>query len=232
LGNCGGILSNGPLTIVGSTITENSSDVGGGVCGGTSTLILESSITANEAQFGGGGGIIAPFLTSGSLLVQNSTIARNTAKGTSGVATSQGTFINSTIADNVSDPGPGAGIGAGGAGVTVVNTIVARNQTLSASGTASVPSDCAGKLTSFGNNLIGDPTGCTITLLPSDLTGDHGLGGFKDNGRPGNGHFPLSPTSQAVDAGNDAMCPRVDQLGRQRIGPCDVGAIRFEKGGK
>ncbi len=52
-------------------------------------------------------------------------------------------------------------------------------------------SDCFGPATSFGNNLIGDPSGCTMTLQPTDLTGDPGLGPFTDNGTPGNGHFPL-----------------------------------------
>jgi hypothetical protein len=33
--------------------------------------------------------------------------------------------------------------------------------------------------------------------------------------------------SQAIDAGSDAVCPRTDQLGRLRIGPCDIGAIAF-----
>ena len=87
--------------------------------------------------------------------------------------------------------------------------------------------DCIGPVTTLGHNLIGNPTGCTITLLPSDLTGDPGFGPFTDNGRPGNGHFPLLPTSQARDAGNDAVCPRTDQLGRRRLGPCDMGAIEF-----
>ena len=72
-----------------------------------------------------------------------------------------------------------------------------------------------GVVTSLGHNLIGDPTGCTITLQPSDLTGDPGLDAFTDNGRPGNGHFPLLPTSQAIDAGSDAVCPRTDQLGQR-----------------
>src|SRR5215813_937900 len=77
---------------------------------------------------------------------------------------------------------------------------------------------------------IGDPTGCIITLQPHDLTGDPGLATFTDNGRPGNGHFPLLPTSQAIDAGSDAVCPRRDQLGQRRIGRCDIGAIRFLDG--
>jgi hypothetical protein len=55
------------------------------------------------------------------------------------------------------------------------------------------------------------------------------LDAFTDNGRPGTGHFPLLPTSQAIEAGNDALCPRTDQLGRRRIGPCDIGAIEFRE---
>jgi len=88
-------------------------------------------------------------------------------------------------------------------------------------------SDCFGPATSFGNNLIGDPSGCTMTLQPTDLTGDPGLGPFTDNGTPGNGHFPLLPGSQAIDAGNEAVCPRRAQLGERRIRPCDIGSIAF-----
>jgi hypothetical protein len=82
-------------------------------------------------------------------------------------------------------------------------------------------------VTSLGHNLIGDPTGCAITLQPADLTGDPGLGTFTDNGTPGNGHIPLQRGSPAIDAGNNAFCPPTDQLGRRRIGPCDIGAMRF-----
>jgi hypothetical protein len=53
-------------------------------------------------------------------------------------------------------------------------------------------------------------------------------------GTPGNGHFPLLPTSQAIDAGNAAVCPRRDQLGHRRVNirgvgtsRCDIGAIEF-----
>jgi hypothetical protein len=105
----------------------------------------------------------------------------------------------------------------------MMNTILARNGT-------GLGSDCRGTVTSLGTNLIGDPTGCTITLQPSDLTGDPGLATFTDDGTPGNGHVPLLPTSQAIDAGNDALCPRVDQLGQRRIGRCAIGAIRFLDG--
>jgi hypothetical protein len=110
--------------------------------------------------------------------------------------------------------------------VTLVNTILAGNL-----------EDCISQpapFTSLGHNLIGNPAGCTITLQASDLTGDPGLDAFTDNGRPGHGHFPLLTTSQAIDAGNDAVCPRQDQLGQRRVNIrkvgtsiCDIGAIEF-----
>src|SRR5262249_28067498 len=107
--------------------------------------------------------------------------------------------------------------------VQLQNTILARNRSL----VAMEGPDCFGPLTSLGTNLLGDPTGCTITLQPTDRTGAPGLDTFKDNGRPGHRHFPLLPDSPAIDAGNDAVCPRRDQLGRRRVGPCDIGAIEF-----
>ena len=112
--------------------------------------------------------------------------------------------------------------------VILLNTILALNTVDSGStpGRGLGP-DCFGVVTSQGNNLIGDMTDCTITLRPSDLTGDPGLDTFMNNGRPGKRHFPLLPTSQAIDAGSDAVCPRRDQLGQRRIGSCDIGAIAF-----
>jgi hypothetical protein len=87
-----------------------------------------------------------------------------------------------------------------------------------------------GSLTVLGTNLIGNPTGCTITRPHggSDLTGDPGLHAFTDAGTPGNRHFPLQQNSQAIDAGDDDICPDTDQLGQPRVGQCDIGAIEFQ----
>jgi hypothetical protein len=98
------------------------------------------------------------------------------------------------------------------------NTILALNSSM-------VAPDCSGVVTSLGNNLIGDTTNCSITLQAGDLTGDPGLDAFTDDGTPGNGHYPLLAGSQAIDAGNDAVCPKTDQLGEKRHHPCDIGAI-------
>lgn len=234
-GSCGGIESNGTLTIIRSTITENtSSERGGGICQfNAAALIAESSIVRNRGADGGG-------ISSqgGSLIIQNTTIAQNTAHRDGGGADIDGNaaFINSTIAENSVEGGPpfpgGGGIIVGrnvdAGAVTLTNTILAGNHTLALQ--ESSP-DCRvfspGTLISLGNNLFGDPTGCTVTLFSSDLIGDPGLAQFRDNGTPGNGHFPLRAKAQAVDAGSNAVCPRVDQLGRRRAGPCDIGAIRF-----
>jgi hypothetical protein len=115
--------------------------------------------------------------------------------------------------------------------VELQNTIMALN----ASNTSPAEPDCFGVVTSLGNNLIGAPTGCTITLQPSDLTGDPSLSHFIDTGRPGHGYFPLRPGSPAIDAGNDTACPRRDQLGQRRVdipgvgtSRCDIGAVEFQ----
>ena len=71
-------------------------------------------------------------------------------------------------------------------------------------------------------------------LADTDLTGDPRLGSLVDNGTPGNAHLPLLSDSPAIDAGGTAPadhgtgdCPWRDQIGRRRVGACDIGAIEF-----
>jgi hypothetical protein len=112
--------------------------------------------------------------------------------------------------------------------IQIQNTIVAGNS-------APVGADCAiNGSTSLGNNLVGDPIGCNILLLASDLTGDPALAALIDDGRPGNGHFPLLGTSPAIDSGNNNACPLTDQIGQSRLDGdgdgqvvCDIGAVEF-----
>jgi hypothetical protein len=83
------------------------------------------------------------------------------------------------------------------------------------------------QVTSRGHNLLGNLTGCTISLAPSDQTGDPGLGAFTDTSLPGQGYIPLLLTSRAIDAGDPAACPATDQLGQLRGTTCDIGAVEF-----
>ena len=200
----------------------------GFISSGGTVIITESAILDNGTDFAGA------ISNNGTMVITNTTIAANHSlsgfRG-GGIVNSGGTLLltNSTLADNIASEG-GGGITQTGGTVLLLNTILAQNRFPDDPRFRPPPGsgpDCAGSITSLGHNLIGDPTGCTITLQPSDLTGDPGLGPFTDNGRPGNGHFPLLPTSQAIEAGNNALCPRTDQLGRRRIGPCDIGAIEF-----
>jgi hypothetical protein len=126
------------------------------------------------------------------------------------------------VADNRTLASGAGGIEANGT-VTLQNTILARNI-----GESGVAVDCFGRVTSFGHNIIGDLTGCTVTRLPTDLTGDPGLGTFTDDETPGHGHIPLLAASRAINTGTDTGCPRTDQRGQPRVGICDIGAIEFQ----
>jgi hypothetical protein len=223
----------GILTLERLILRGGFSDIGGGVLN-KGTLSLVNSTVADHAVFalGCGGGI----WNSGTLTLLASTVADNTARAprvvSGGGIFSSGalTLLNSTIAGNR------AGLAGGGMAVsgtaTLHNTIVAGN-TVDRPPLPDAPlgPDCSSfgtPIISLGHNLLGDPTGCTIDLQPSDRTGDPALAAFADDGIPGHGHFPLLPTSPAIDAGDDAACPPTDQLGQPRVGPCDIGAVEFQ----
>ena len=215
----------GEARIMNSTIARNNSQGGGGVTnfavGGNATMTIQNSTISDNVDDIGGG-----VSNSGIMSIINTTIANNRAGLFEGGGIDNGgilTITNSTISGNTTITG------AEGGGIFNSGTVILQN-TILALNSSPLPRfgpDCFGPITSLGNNIIGDLNGCDINLLSSDLTGDPGLGAFVDDGMPGRGHFPLNPGSQAVDAGNNAACPRRDQLGRRRMGPCDIGAISF-----
>jgi hypothetical protein len=226
-----GLLNRGTLILANSSVETNTviggflgRGVGAGIANGGGTLLLRNSTVTDNGTEAFGGGIAN---NGGAAIVINSTVAGNRSFGTggAGLVNNSGTvlFLNSTVADNTG----GLGVGGGGLAnfggpVTLQNTVLARNTN------GSRPPDCDGPITSLGTNLIGNTKGCTITLLPSDITGDPGLGAFVGIGTPGGGHNPLLATSPAIDAGNDAFCQRSDQLDQPRTGACDIGAVEFK----
>src|SRR5437867_3666614 len=226
----GGIRNDGTLTIINSALNRNEANFGGGIFNLGTVTITDSSLSGNS---GGAAGAIHNF-DFGTLTISNSTLSGNIStlrRLHAGAITNDGTLTitNSTLADNVACVGgilsaPDTSV------VEVQNTILARNvvRALSCPNGVTGAPDCFGLVNSLDNNLIGDPTGCTITLLPHDLTGDPGLDTFTDDGTSGNGHYPLLPTSQAIDAGEKRVCPKRDQIGQKRHRPsCDIGAIEF-----
>lgn len=239
----GGILNDtGTAIIINSTVANNNAVVQGGGIGnidGTVTIInslIAENIAGIGLSGGTGGGIENRF---GTLNIINSTITRNMLNpvnggGGGGIRSSDGTvnLTNSTIAGNTAGFGGGLENNSLLGGVNLQNTMLALN---ARTGIASCCPDCSGTFTSLGNNLITDhdPTGCNFPLQPSDLTGDPGLSAFTDDGTPGNGHFPLLPDSQAIDAGNNDVCLddpilATDQIGNPRFGICDIGSIEFQ----
>ena len=102
------------------------------------------------------------------------------------------TLTNSTVADNRSVAAGAGGIENHAVSAGVTGTVTLRNTILARNIPGEAP-DCVGPVTSLGHNVIGDLTGCLITPLSTDLTGDPGLGEYIDDGTPGRGHFPRSP---------------------------------------
>ena len=189
---------------------------------GAATTIIERDTSAPEFRF-------LTVAGTGTLTLKGLTLRGGSVSlgQGGGIVNNQGTvtLTNCSLTDNTAGNSGGGIDNQGGAGLQMQNTILALN---TAPAAAPQADDCVGVVTSLGTNLIGDRTGCTITLQSSDLEGDPGLAAFTDDGTPGNGHFPLVPASQAINKGNDAACPLTDQLGQPRVGQCDIGAIEFQ----
>jgi hypothetical protein len=164
----------------------------------------DGTVSGNSVNNSGGG--IHNSFNSATLTLNNSTISSNTV----------------SIAN-----GTGGGIANSAGTVTLKNTIIAGNS-VELSGP-----DCSGTMTSLDYNLIGDPSGCTITgSTTNNKSGDPKLGPLADNGGPTKTHALLT-NSPAIDEGNPATpgsggnaCLATDQRGTTRPqGPnCDIGA--------
>jgi hypothetical protein len=214
----GGLLNTGTLTLTETTLANNRAETGGGLAASGTELVTNTTVADNEAAVGAG-----IFQSDGTLTIVTTTFARNHAvvEG-GGLFGRMVTLTNVTLTDNFG----GRGGGLAGSAV-LLNTLLARNTSMDLPSLGFRSPDCVGHIISLGANLLGDPTGCTITLRAADRTGDLGAGGFTSDGTAGRGHVPLLQDSPAVDAGNPAFCPPTDQLGQRRVGVCDIGAVEF-----
>jgi len=253
---CGaGVTLNGTVArIRDTTISQNQSDRGAGVCvynEGQAT-IRRSAILSNTVT-GDGGGIYVGYLSfSGTLSLANSTIAHNVADGNGGgiyVLEGEVDLSNVTIARNIADADDDSGGTGGGFMVDtispvqfdLINSLIAINRLGDGS-----RADCIGTITSGGMNLVRVADGCN-GLIGSDLTGtdssplNANLGDLQDRG----GYtwvIPFGVNSPAADAGNQAVCTSqpvngFDQRGYSRINVdgnedggadgnnCDIGSF-------
>jgi predicted outer membrane repeat protein len=151
----------------------------------------------------------------GKLILVNVTMGENTAPNNGGVifAKTDATLKNVTIHRNST-----VGI------VVKKNQVSMQNTMLSENG----DKDCDGVIKTLGNNM---ESGDTCSLNPTvdfTLVQSPGLASLTDFAGLG-GWYPLLPDSPAIDTGNTASCPPVDQEGQSRPNGsgCDIGADEF-----
>ncbi len=192
----GGIWTSGPLTLIGSTVSGNialgatgvAQGDGGGIYNNKATINLTNmTINNNQANNGSQGGAI--YTNFGSVTLNNVTIAGNSSNKSGG-----GIYNNNDTST-----------------VTLHNTILSNNSTKINAIVAE--SDCYGKMTSQGYNLVKSVANCTIVPTNNIIGQDAGLGQLKNNGGRTLTMLP-QPGSPAIDHGNG--CVIGDQRGAAR----------------
>jgi hypothetical protein len=227
------------LTLINTTVSNNSALVGGGICNGGALTIVNSTISGNEARQRRGGGIA----NYGTLTITNSTFSGNTARRyknsafggailNGGLFQSTGTLVinNSTFSGNTARESKGGGIfNVKGSTVVLQNSIVANN----------TGGNCHGAMTSNGYNLSSDST-CDFDSTGDMNNSDPELGKLRNNGGPTQ-TMALRRDSPAIDSGNPSGCAdgagrllKTDQRGKPRpdkedTGGCDMGAYERQK---
>jgi hypothetical protein len=249
----GGIIVYGDFTMRDSFVSGNravttydhiepkATSRGGGilVARGGNVLIAGSTIANNDAGnaalelpgYFGGIDIDGPY--GGSTLIENTTIAGNTAATVNGglYSTSVLKLRNSTIAFNIAVGGAqylgplSSGVHIDAPWLDLSSTIVANNAT------AGAIDDLGGTAEVIGaNNLV---MIATIPVPPDTLSDDPLLAGLGDNGGPTLTHA-LMPGSPAIDRGNNDAALATDQRGagfaRISGAGADIGAYEVQTG--
>ena len=247
-GEGGGIFtSNGDVTLINSSVSDNTAGGdGGGVTTTSGDITSDRSTISGNRSGGNGGGITT---SRGDILITNSTVSGNHSESRGGGIYQRfgdvTLIANSTIFDNQSDDGAGgihhAGISSFRA-LTIENSIVAGHVAADGTGSdlfinSSITSNVSNSL--IGSN-IGTPLQATTAGLPDamgNLIGtstspiDPLLGDLANNGGPTLTHA-LLPGSPAINAGGAVSVDigDTDQRGEDRIadGQIDIGAFESD----
>ncbi|NJD59037.1 MAG: hypothetical protein C3F13_17175 [Anaerolineales bacterium] len=211
-GHGGGINNQGVMTLISTAISDNSAyNDGGGIYNQGTLDVQRSTFYSNDARYGGG-----LKNEGGTVTLTNCTFYENSAASRGGGldsgAGSTLTVINSTFYNNKG----GGGLGNPDSITTVINTIVAFN----------TGGDCkfGDEFTEVSNHNLSTDTSCApgfeqVTAEALRLT----WGGFP---------VSLGLGSVAIDTGNNAGCPLIDQMGTIRpqdgnldsVATCDIGS--------
>jgi len=203
----GGIGNNGALTVIASTIANNS---GGGIYNILGTVaLLDSSLTGNSggALFNNGGGVT----------VTASTISGNSGGGISNFGS--GSFFGNpvtatlTISASTFSGNSGGGIG-NGALAGGVATVQISDTILKAGASGANIGNNGGTITSQGYNLSSDNGGGFLTATGDQINTDPMLGSLADNGGP-TPTIALKAGSPAIDKGK-SFGITTDQRGQLR----------------
>ena len=250
----GGIRNDGTLSVINSTIADNSSGwTGGGIYNEGTLWLVNSTVSGNGTRAGSysGGGIRNQL---GTVWVVNSTISGNSSAALGGGIFNYGTLsvTNSTIADNTAyaygdyTTGAGGGIatydyGAIHGSTTLHNTIVAGN----VRSTAASDDDLSGNPVEDGSsyNLIGNAAGSgglidghdgnivgVADLLWLAPLGDYGGTTQTHALLPGNPAINQGDNARAVDPWERPLTTDQRGAGRARVvgGAVDIGAFEVQ----
>lgn len=244
----------GEVTISHSTISGNTAArEGGGIWTGLGSATINNSTIANNTASSGGG--IYAYGYSGftsSVALTNSTISGNVAVASENAGRFDPIRLDALPPNlaaipeirGFSDPGSGGGVALSFSyrevSADLKNVTLANNQAALGSGialgrgTATIQNslitdgsgggaDCdlgEGTFSNNNSNFIGD--GSCNPLF----SGNPNLGPLGSNGGPTQTHALLYP-SDAIDGGDNGICPDMDQRGAERDTQCDIGAYEF-----
>jgi hypothetical protein len=199
-----------PLTVIDSTINNNTAEAGGGIyANGSAVTIRDSSLTSNVTSPFGGGGMYATGNAGGPIVVTDSTVADNIAGSVGGgisASTDRAVELRyTTVAYNYAALNGGGLLGNSKTHLTLEGSILADD----------VPNECeeAEPAISSGVNIVFGASGC-IFNIPGPLLSDPKLGSASLSGGPGL-TVPLLRGSPALNAVGPA-CAATDLGGGQR----------------
>jgi hypothetical protein len=246
----GGLYGNGAsygLTVVASTISNNTATrLGGGAAGAQGMILRQCLITGNTAALRGGGSyggkVYSCTFTANSAplgggaaegALYTCTLTGNTGTTGGGGAYKRfgsGRLTQCTIVGNMAGAAGGGGlyVGISPNRVTMIDCIIAGNTTTSPSGSQ----DVSGPIATAQSDLIGDGTGSMglSNGVNGNIVGSAGspvnplLGPLQNNGGPTQTFLPM-PGSPALGAGSPALSLDQRGLPRPNAGPSDIGSV-------